>query len=170
VQVDFLIQPSLNTDVGGKLRHIQEDFAAVITPGLHLAYKDHKKVSIEGRLFSGGRARRSLRVCGPGAFVVLKALAFGTRGENKDSYDLYYLLRNYGDGVEDVYKCIVKLLDDPDALKALDLLKRDFSEIDSVGTVAAAQFLYRGRNDDLQADFVGFIHELLKKCEKKFTP
>jgi len=37
---------------------------------------------------------------GPGAFVVLKALAFKGRGENKDAYDLYHLVRNFGEGVE----------------------------------------------------------------------
>jgi hypothetical protein len=30
----------------------------------------------------GERATRSIRVCGPGAFVVLKALAFDHRGES----------------------------------------------------------------------------------------
>ena len=32
-------------------------------------------------------------MCGPGAFVVLKALAFRDRGEPKDAYDLVYVLR-----------------------------------------------------------------------------
>jgi hypothetical protein len=40
-------------------------------------------------------------VCGAGAFVILKALAFRIRDENKDAYDLYYLLRNFGRGVAD---------------------------------------------------------------------
>ena len=169
VQVDFLIPPSVNTEVGGKLKHLEEDFAAVITPGLHLAFADREEVSIEGRVFSGGKARRSLWVSGPGSFVLLKALAFGTRGENKDSYDLYFLLRNYGNGVEDIFKRIAPLLDDPDAQKAIDLIRRDFSEIDSIGPVAAARFLFKEMNDELQADFVGFVDELLKRCEKKFT-
>ncbi len=41
-------------------------------------------------------------MCGPGAYVVLKSLAFRSRGENKDAHDLYYLVRNYGTGIEDV--------------------------------------------------------------------
>ncbi len=40
VTVDFLVQPSLPTDKGGKLRDIEHDFAAVIAPGLHLAFQD----------------------------------------------------------------------------------------------------------------------------------
>ena len=38
--VDFLIPPSLDTDQGGTLRHIEPGFAAVITPGLHIAFQD----------------------------------------------------------------------------------------------------------------------------------
>jgi len=165
VTIDFVIPASLVNNVGGKLRHIEKDFAAVITPGLQLAFRDRQKISIKGKTILGGRASRPIWVCGPGAFVVLKALAFGTRAENKDSYDLYYIIRNYGNGVEDVYKCLAPLLDDQDALRALEILKRDFSDPDKIGPLAVAEFLYRGPNDDLQADVVGFVAELLRKCE-----
>jgi hypothetical protein len=37
----------------------------------------------------GERSTRNIRVSGPGAFVVLKALAFKTRGLAKDAYDLF---------------------------------------------------------------------------------
>lgn len=40
VTVDFLIQPSLAGDRPGKLRNIEKDFAAIIAPGLHLAFVD----------------------------------------------------------------------------------------------------------------------------------
>jgi len=43
VNVDFLIPPSRDTDKGGDLRHIEKDFAAVITPGLRLAFQDKRK-------------------------------------------------------------------------------------------------------------------------------
>lgn len=97
--------------------------------------------------------------------MVLKALAFGKRAENKDAYDLYYMVRNYGSGVEDVCKCLDPLLDDKDTQEALEILKRDFSDPDNIGPLAVAEFLYHGRNDDLQADVVGFVGELLRRCE-----
>ena len=165
VTIDFVIPPSLVDDVGGKLRNIEKDFAAVITPGLQLAFRDRQKITIQGKTILGGKASREIWVCGPGAFVVLKALAFGIRAENKDSYDLYYMIRNYGNGVEDVYKCLVPLLDDKDSQKGLEILKRDFSDLDKVGPLAVAKFLYRDRNDDLQAEVVGFVDELLRKCQ-----
>jgi hypothetical protein len=166
VTVDFLIPPSLAADKGGDLRHIQKDFAAVITPGLRLAFQDKKKVSLKGLTLLGEKANRDIWVCGPGAFVVLKALAFDQRGENKDAYDLYFVIRNYGSGVDDVCKCLSPLLKEVQTKKALEILNRDFSEPDGVGPSRVAQFQYAGPDADLQTDVAGFIKELLTKCDR----
>jgi hypothetical protein len=102
-------------------------------------------------------------VCDAGAYVVLKALAFDSRGENKDAYDLYYVVRSYGDGPAEVAAKLQLLLDDADAQRALSILKRDFSEPDAVGPMRVAAFVAGGNDDVLQADVVGFINQLLTK-------
>ena len=117
VTVDFLIPPSLAADKGGDLRHIEKDFAAVITPGLHLAFQDKKKVPLKGVTLKGEKAEREIWVCGPGAYVVLKALAFHQRGENKDAYDLYFVIRNYGSGIDEVCECLLPLLKETETKK-----------------------------------------------------
>ncbi len=93
VTIDFLIPPSRASDRGGTLRNIEADFAAVIAPGLHLAFRDRKQIRLEGQTIMGENATRDIWVCDAGAFVVLKALAFRSRGENKDAYDLYMRCR-----------------------------------------------------------------------------
>ena len=165
VTVDFLIPPSLEADKGGDLRHIENDFAAVITPGLRLAFQDRQKVSLEGHTILGEKASREIWVCGPGAFVVLKALAFDQRGENKDAYDLYFVIRNYGNGVDDVCRCLGPLLKEAETQKALKILNRNFFEPDGVGPSRVARFLYGGPDTALQADVVGFVRELLSRCD-----
>lgn len=165
VTLDFLISPSLAADKGGDLRHIQKDLAAVITPGLHLAFRDKQKISLKGVTLLGEKANRDIWVCGPGAFVVLKALAFDQRGENKDAYDLYFVIRNYGRGIEDVCRCLSPLLEEVETKKALAILNRDFLEPDGIGPSRVAWFQYRGPNADLQADVAGYVKELLSKCE-----
>lgn len=164
VTVDFVIPPSLDEDKGGSLRHIEEDFAAVITPGLHLAFQDRQKIPLTGNTLMGEKTSRDVWVCGPGAYVVLKALAFGTRGENKDAYDLYFVIRNYGRGVDDVYEYLKPLLNEAETLQSLEILKRDFSSPDQIGPRRVALFLYKGPNEELQADVVGFVRDLLAKC------
>lgn len=164
VTVDFVIPPSLDEDKGGKIRHIKKDFAAVITPGLHLAFQDRRRIPLVGSTILGEKASREIWVCGPGAFVVLKALAFGTRGENKDAYDLYYVIRNYGSGVDDLLEHLNPILHEQETQEALQILSRDFYGPDRVGPRRVAEFMYRSPNDELQADVAGFVRELLRKC------
>lgn len=166
VTVDFLIPPSLDTDKGGDLRHIEKDFAAVITPGLRFAFQDKRKVALKGITLMGEKAEREIWVCGPGAFIVLKALAFHQRGENKDAYDLYFVIRNYGNGVDDVFNCLSPLLREAETKRAVEILTRDFVDPDSLGPSRVAQFQYNEPNPDLQADVAGYTRELLDKCSK----
>ncbi len=165
VTVDFVIPPSIESDKGGSLRHIERDFAAVITPGLHLAFRDRQKIVLEGMTITGEKARRYVWVCGPGAFVILKALAFGKRGENKDAYDLYWVIRNYGAGVDNIFDHLKPLLEEQETQRALRILQGDFSDPNGVGPRRVAEFLYGGPNEELQADVVGFVRELVSKCQ-----
>ena len=164
VTVDFLIPPASKTDRAGTLRAIEADFAAIIAPGLPLAFADRERIRLEGRTIFDERASRDVWVCGPGAFVVLKALAFESRGENKDAYDLFYLIRNYGRSVEEVAARLRPLLADAQALRALTILQQDFLDIDGVGPRRVADFLVRAPDDTIQADVVGFVRALLDRC------
>jgi len=164
VCVDFLIQPSLHNDRGGKLRNIEPDFAAVIAPGLQLAFRDREQITLSGRTIMGEKATRNIWVSGPGSYVVLKSLAFRSRGENKDAYDLYYLVRNFGTGVDDIVSRLNPLLDDPLAQQAVSYLKEDFQDHDGLGARRVAEFLVGTVDSEIQADVVSFIGKLLERC------
>ncbi|MFO7972357.1 MAG: hypothetical protein R6U40_11480 [Desulfobacterales bacterium] len=133
----------------------------MITPGLGLAFKDKLKITLEGYTIFGENAKRDVYFCGPGAFVVLKALAFRKRGENKDAYDLYYHIRNFGSGVEDIAAALNPLLNEKETIEALKILKEDFTGNDSIGAVRVARFLTDSTDETIQADVTGFIHVLL---------
>ena len=164
VTVDFLIPPSNDDDEGGKIRDIEPDFAAIITPGLRLAFIDQQKITLSGKTIFGEKAVRDIWVCGPGAFVVLKALAFRKRGENKDAYDLYYHIRNFGNGVHEVADALKSLLSEFEAKEALEILRQDFIDFDGLGPSRVAKFLTDGKDDEIQADVVGFVRQLLDFC------
>jgi len=165
VTIDFLIPPSRPEDRGGTIRHIDTDFAAYIIPGLELAFADREQVTLSGQTILGEKATRQVWVCGPAAFVVLKALASGSRGESKDAYDLYYVLRNYGGGVEAVAERMREHLTHPEVKKALGVLEGDYMDPDSVGPMRAAEFLTGGIEEDIQADVVGFVHAFLRALD-----
>lgn len=166
VTVDFLIQPSLPGDRGGRLRNIEQDFAAIIAPGLHLAFQDRRKIALSGKTIVGEEAARDIWVCGPGAYVVLKALAFHSRGENKDAYDLFYVIRNFGLGPADVAAALRPMLSDSSAIEALAIIRRDFTTHDGVGAQRVARFITGQVNDDIQANVVGFIRAFLHELNR----
>lgn len=163
VGVDFLIQPSRSTDRGGRLRDLERDFAAIIAPGLDLAFQDREHVTVTGETLFGEKATREIWVCGAGAYIILKALAFDNRGENKDAYDLHYVLGTYGKGVEDVVAKLRPLTTSTDAKKALSILRRDFLDVEAVGPRRVADFVHGAPNADLQADVVGSVSLLLER-------
>lgn len=164
VTVDFLIEPSHSEDQGGTLRDIEHDFAAVITPGLQLAFQDAEPITLSGKTIRNEQVTRGIQVCGPGAYVVLKSLAFRGRGENKDAYDLYYLLRSYGAGVNEIASRLLPLRTDSHTTQAIDILKEDFQTRDGVGPLRVAEFLLGRPDDEIQVDVVGFVGRLLREC------
>ncbi|MCH7797734.1 MAG: nucleotidyl transferase AbiEii/AbiGii toxin family protein [Planctomycetes bacterium] len=160
VTVDFLIPPTLPDDKGGRLRNLDENFAALIIPGLDLAFEDSELVTIDDELPTGGRATREIRVCGPASFIVLKALAFGNRGKPKDAYDLYYVLRHHRLGASAIGSRIAEFGTHPQIDEACEILRRDFLDPDLVGPVRVTEFL-GGPSEVIQADAAGFVRELI---------
>ncbi len=163
VRVDFLIPPTDEADQGGALLHIESDLAAIVTPGLELAFRDRQWKELSARTPSGAWATRSIPVCGPGAFTILKALAFGNRAENKDAYDLFYVWR--GLGVPKVVESLASLQPSAYIDDALSIVARDFCSHDGLGPIGAAQFLTLGTDDEIQADVVGLAQEFLRSME-----
>ena len=159
--IDFLIPASFETDRGGTLRHIEPGFAAVITPGLHIAFEDRRRVRLSGHTLLGERTVRHVWVCGAASFTVLKALAFRNRGTNKDAYDLIYTWR--GLGIETVAREIKPFLADSFVGQALTIIKEDFSDHDAPGPRRAAAFVRGGTDDEIQADVVGLARRLLSR-------
>lgn len=164
--VDFLIPATSASDKGGTLRNLEKDFAAIITPGLELAFQDRRLVTLLGETIRHEEATRELWVCEAGAFVVLKALAFQGRGENKDAYDLTYVLQNYGRSTADIFDHLAPLLPSAPARQALQILHRDFSTIDSIGVVRSAEFLGDPQDEAIRADAAGSVRTLLRLCDE----
>jgi hypothetical protein len=162
--VDFFIPEGIGTPGPGKLQKLRGNFAAVVTPGLHLAFEQIVRVPLSGKTLDGASANREVPVCGPGAFVVLKALAHKSRGEPEDAYDLYFLSRFFGDGPEDVGGRIVKLLEDDCAIQALQYLGDNFVEHGQLGPHHVARFLSGDLDEEIQADVVGIELAMLGAC------
>lgn len=166
--VDFLIaREGLLGDDTTASKFLAGTLAAQPAEGLQLAFRDTIPVQMQGLTPFGESASRTINVCGPAAFVVLKALAFRNRGMNKDAYDLHYVVRWFGAGPQDVADRLRPIMADPAAVQALEVLRSEFSGPQSTGPMRVAEF--RGvtgeEADEVKADVVGDIQALLSRLE-----
>jgi hypothetical protein len=174
VTVDFLMPPAPDQDQARRIQPFQSDFGAVVTPGLELAFDEHVQVDLEGHTLKGERARRSIPVCGPAAFVVLKSLAFGDRAEPKDAFDLVYVVRHTpgrGEAIAERLRTHAERHGEIVA-RALDLLARDFDVPDGLGPGRAADFILADEEerDADAADAHGFVDDLLRAAARQGLP
>lgn len=165
VELDFLVGKPENTEKeGGQIINIESDFSAIVTPGLGLAFRDFEKVNITGKIPNKGIAERKIKVAGPAAFIVLKALAFDLRGTNKDAYDLYYVLRNYKGGSDEIARRFNNFANSSMATKSLAVLRRDFMDEDMIGPQKVANFLASNEEEaEIKANVVAFVNDFVKK-------
>jgi hypothetical protein len=166
--VDFLMAPPPGHPGDARLHDLEPDLAVLVARGLDFAFAERIEVELEGHTIKGEKLRRTVPVCGPGAFVILKALAFGDRVEHKDAYDLVYVLRRYPGAPASVVERLAEhaVSDGPLVSSALEKLAVDFEEVESIGPQRAAAFVAE-QGDDLDAlaaDAHGYVDDLLGGC------
>lgn len=164
-KIEFLIPRINESSEPGRLQSLERNLAAFITDGLEVAFPNRVMVDLNGKTLLGETASRRIPVCNPGAFVVLKALAFRNRGSLKDAYDLYYMVRNYGRGVDEVAEYLKPLATTEPGRQALSILRDDFLDEKTLGPQRVALFIAGQEDAETQADVVGFISELIRKLE-----
>jgi len=164
ITIDFLIS---RTDAGpspGKLQNLEGDFAAIVAAALPLAFRDSLIVPIGGTTLADEVAERSVKVCGPAAFVAMKAHAIKLRAKDKDAYDLVYVLKHYGDGTAgEVAARYAAFAGVAEAEQALEILRSDFATTDHLGAVRAARFATGQKDANLQADAFGYVQAFLER-------
>ncbi len=164
VKIEFLIPPAGEDARPGRLQPLEQGLAAFIISGLEVAFRDRLVIELSGTTLFGETASREIPVCNPGAFVVLKALAFRNRGKFKDAYDLYYMTRNYGNEIGDVAAFLAPLVDTDSGHLAVSILQEDFLDEKSLGPMRVALFATGAEDAEMQADVVGFVAELLRQA------
>jgi hypothetical protein len=171
LKVDFLIAPTGADDEGGKLKNLEKDFAAFIIPGLSLVHQHFEEVTIEGITLRNALATATVRVCSAPVYIFLKASAMGQRGKDKDDYDAYYVLRNHSEGVDPLADDYAQLIVDgsKEAADALEMMRKRYAEVDSVGPVAVSQFVNGANDDELQADARAFFLDFVEAVDLRLA-
>jgi hypothetical protein len=149
---------------GGQVAELpgERRLSALKIPGANLVVADHIEVELTASLLDErGVATETLRVANVVPFIVLKALAYEDRFEEKDAYDLVYCLMYYGAGPEEVAAQFADRLarwpTEPLLSRALDILRFRFASDERTpgarkdGPSSYARFLADPGRRDLDA-------------------
>lgn len=168
IKIDFLIETDPKDADPTVTKQLRGGLSAIKTDALHLAFIDCELITLGDKdadaTLAGEKAQFTIRVCGPAALVVLKAIAHRDRKEpkDKDAFDLWYTCTYFGKGPAEVAARFKPLLGDKQAKRALKILKEDFAETGQIGPIKAARFLGPANDIAFQTDVVAAIGELLR--------
>ena len=162
VVVDLLCDADLGE--GGQIADLpgERRLSALKIPGAHLVVEDHVEVELTATLLDErGVATETVRVANIVPFIVLKALAYEDRFEEKDAYDLVYCLMHFGRGPEDVAAQFAERLarwpGEPLLPRAVEILRARFASDERTagarkdGPISYARFLADPGRRDLDA-------------------
>ncbi|HEY5708245.1 MAG TPA: nucleotidyl transferase AbiEii/AbiGii toxin family protein [Solirubrobacterales bacterium] len=171
VTIDFLIPLVPDSGEGRRLHKLEPDFGAIMTKGLELAFEEIREIQLAGHTRKGEAAERTIPVCGPAAFVILKSFAFQDRGEPKDAYDLVYVIRRAPGGAASIAETLEgHAVNHAEIVReALERLASNFETVEHTGPVRAADFISDADvdRDADRADAQGAAADLVSECRRR---
>ncbi len=141
VAVDFLTRtPTKGLGAGKRHREVQRDLRARTFEAADLALAHSSRVMVEGDLLGGGWLKLEIRMADVVGSIGTKGFALGRRYEEKDNYDLYAVIGNYGRGPIEVAGIVYPFLGEPLLSEALRKVREWFKTLNGAGPVAVANF------------------------------
>lgn len=130
VELDFLAPSD-----GTRHRHVRLDGEPVArsAEGAAIVREQFETHSLSGILPDGRRNTVAVRVAGPAALVVLKALALDGRDKPKDAYDIDYVLAHALGGIEPIAHSLRSWDHIDIVMRAVAVLTAKFKDVNDYG-------------------------------------
>jgi hypothetical protein len=139
VIVDFLMPR--DAEIMRNVPPLLSEFAVQRADGAELALRFYQMVAIAGHMPSGGVNRVEIAVCSIPALLAMKGHAVNGRYKQKDSYDIYYCVRNYPEGIERLAELCRPLLQHASAARGFEFIAEKFDRPDSYGPTCVRRFV-----------------------------
>jgi Nucleotidyl transferase AbiEii toxin, Type IV TA system len=139
VVVDFLMPR--DAEIIKNIPPLVDEFAVQRADGAELALRFYQMVAITGGMPSGGVNRVEIAVCSIPALLAMKGHAVNGRYKQKDSYDIYYCIRNYPDGIERLAEACRPLLAHATAVRGFGFIAEKFDRLDGYGPTCVRRFV-----------------------------
>ncbi|MFA5809877.1 MAG: hypothetical protein WC935_06030 [Thermoleophilia bacterium] len=141
VAVDFLTEaPPKGSGAGKRHRKLHVDLEARTLEAAGLALSHSSRVALEGVLLGGGRLKLDIRMADVVGSIGTKGFALGRRYEEKDNYDLYAVIANYGQGPTEVAGIVRPFLGEALLDASLRKVREWFETVSGAGPVAVGNF------------------------------
>lgn len=143
-------------------------FAVQRADGAGVAMRSYLEHRLDGRMPDGRPNSLLIRVASIPALLVMKGYALAGRDKQKDSYDIYFSVRQFEGGPEALANECQILRDDPVAQKAFQNIAEKFAAQDAYGPVTVRRFLSESTalgdmtEDQVQVDAYEQVNAWLK--------
>lgn len=139
VRVDFLAGEYGGTGKKHRTQPVQ-DIRARKARGCDLAFQLYCEVKVEGVLPGGGQDSAIIRVASIVPFLVMKGMALYDRMKEKDAWDIYYCLKNYPGGLDELVRQFEPHMDNRLVQEGLQKIAEKFASVNHVGPIFVADF------------------------------
>jgi hypothetical protein len=139
VQVDFLAGEYAGTGKRHRTQKVQ-DLQPRKAPGVDIAFEIPEMVTVRGRLPGGGEDAVEVKIASIGSFIVMKGMALKDRLKEIDSWDIYYCIRFFPDGIDALIQVLQPLAVHGLAQEAFGVIAEKFSSPSAVGPTHVADF------------------------------
>jgi len=148
VAVDLLTRaPPTRPDTQKRHRRVQPDLEARAADWADVALSHSCDMTLTGELPSRGRVPLEIRMADAVGLVGTKGLALGRRFEEKDNYDLYAVIANYGEGPVEVASLMKPFAREPSLLPSLEKIRSWYADINAAGPASVGDFFDREAGD-----------------------
>lgn len=135
-----------------KQKHSQhvEGLKAMKVTGGNFAFKfEPQLVKVEAKRPDGAIDTAQVNVVALVPYLVMKTAAMG-RGKAKDAYDIYFLIKHYPGGAEQLVKEFSGYSETPIVHEMREKLSEKFASVDHAGPVDVANFLDLGDEQEIE--------------------
>jgi hypothetical protein len=139
IQVDFLAGEYAGTGRSHRTQKAQ-DMRPRKARGVDLAFQMFEDIEITDHLPEGGKDTERVQVASIPVFIVMKGMAIRDRLKEKDAWDIYYCVRNYPGGVEQLKRDFHPLIGQGLVKEGLKNIAEKFSSPDAVGPTHVVNF------------------------------
>jgi hypothetical protein len=166
VNIDFLMPREVQIEKNKP--PILDDFAVQRADGADLALRFNQLVAVRAAMPEGGMNTVEIAVCSIPALLAMKGFALQKRYKQKDAYDIYYCIRNYPGGIDELATDCRPILELPSGAEGYCYIAAKFDSPDGFGATCVKNFVAEsdtlgGRTpDQWQQDAFGQVDAWLR--------